>query len=267
MSLARWVGWRAKGATPRAGFGTVTARGVEVHEGSLFDARATGELLEEGEYEIDMPCRPAKMIGLWNNFKERAAKEKLVRPDHPLYFVKTPNTYAAHSDNIVRPPGVDRVIFEGELGVVVGRPLTRASVADAKQAIFGFCCVNDVTAPTMMRADWASGFVMWTRAKGYDTFAPFGPHIATRPGNESGDLVIRTLVNGEEKQCYPVTDMFFNPEEALSAISHDMTLVPGDIVSMGTSVGAGAMVHGDTVDVVIDGVGHLRNTFVDATSA
>jgi 2-keto-4-pentenoate hydratase/2-oxohepta-3-ene-1,7-dioic acid hydratase in catechol pathway len=147
--------------------------------------------------------------------------------------------------------------YEGELGVVVGARTKSATPAEAATAIFGYTCVNDVTAFEFIHDD--PSFEQWTRAKSFDGFAAFGPVIATAV--DPAGLVIRTLLNGRERQNYPVSDMIFSPAEIISRISQDMTLEPGDIVACGTSLGVGPMRPGATVEVVIDGVGVLRNVY------
>jgi len=207
---------------------------------------------------ILVPCAPAKLIGLWHNFHERAAKEGLARPAHPLYFLKAPNCHAAHGEPIRRPAGYSgAVVFEAELGIVIGRRARALDVAEAPGAIFGYTCVNDVTARDLMRLDPA--FTHWTRAKSFDSFGVFGPTIAT--GIDPDALRVRALVDGEARQDYPVADMFFSPARIVSLISHDMTLEPGDVIACGTSVGAGPLNDGQTVEVVIDGIGRLTNRF------
>jgi 2-keto-4-pentenoate hydratase/2-oxohepta-3-ene-1,7-dioic acid hydratase in catechol pathway len=198
------------------------------------------------------------MVGLWNNFRERAAKEGLQRPAHPPYFLKSANSYATHGEAIRRPAGyAGQVVFEAELGIVIGRRARGVAVADAPSVIFGYTCVNDVTARDLLRLDPA--FVHWTRAKGFDTFGVFGPAIAT--GLDPAGLRVRALLSGVEKQDYAVSDMFFSPSEIVSLLSGDMTLEPGDLIACGTSVGAGPMQDGDTVEVLIEGVGRLANVF------
>lgn len=240
-------------------FGTLDAGTVTVHEGALFaDPRPTGRRLPLAAVRVLPPCRPGKLIGLWNNFHERAAKEGLQRPVHPPYFIKGANCYAAHGDTIRRPAGyAGMVVFEAELGIVIGQRCKAVSVADAPAAIFGYTCVNDVTARDLLRLDPA--FQHWTRAKSFDSFGVFGPAIAT--GLDPAGLRVRALVNGEERQNYPVSDMFFSPAEIVSHLSHDMTLEPGDVIACGTSVGAGPLQAGDTVEVAIDGIGRLVNPF------
>mmetsp|Transcript_10130 Transcript_10130/g.18451 ORF Transcript_10130/g.18451 Transcript_10130/m.18451 type:complete len:262 (+) Transcript_10130:87-872(+) len=237
-------------------------KNVQVHSGDLFALPTpTTELLEVSTVRFLSPIeRPPKMLGLWNNFGERAIKEGWTRPANPLYFLKASNSFSADGMPIRRPSGYDgQIVFEGELGVVIGRRCSNASVEQARECIFGYTCVNDVTARGLMTRD--NDFQQWTRAKGCDTFAPFGPGVAT--GIDPYALSVRTLVNGVEKQNYPVADMFFGPYEAIAAISWDMTLEPGDVVALGTSVGAEAMQAGDVVQIVIDGVGTLCNRMAD----
>ncbi len=150
------------------------------------------------------------------------------------------------------------MVFEAELGIVIGKRVSGIDVAAAPAAIFGYTCINDVTARDLMRLDPA--FVHWTRAKSFDSFGPFGPVIAS--GLDPAGLRVRAIVAGRELQNYPVADMFFSPAEIVSHISHDMTLEPGDVIACGTSVGAGALADGDTVEVSIDGVGRLVNRCV-----
>lgn len=240
-------------------FGTLDGDTVTVWTGDMFAAPVRTSLqCPLADVHLLMPCKPGKMIGLWNNFHERAAKEGLHRPEHPLYFLKSANSYAMHGDPIRRPAGYGgAVVFEAELGIVVGRSCAGISVAEAPAAIFGYTCVNDVTARDLMRLDPA--FVHWTRAKGFDGFGVFGPAIAS--GLDPAGLRVRAVVDGEERQNYPVSDMFFSPAEIVSRISHDMTLEPGDVIACGTSVGAGPLQDGETIEVVIDGIGRLANRF------
>ncbi|MDP1525523.1 MAG: fumarylacetoacetate hydrolase family protein [Rhodocyclaceae bacterium] len=254
--MTHWLRFEAAGAEY---FGTLDKDTVTVWIGDMFaDPQPTAQKFALAEVRILMPCRPSKMIGLWNNFHERATKEDLHRPEHPLYFLKSSNCFAAHGDMIRRPAGYHgAVVFEAELGIVIGRRCKAVALAEAPAAIFGYTCVNDVTARDVMRLDPA--FVHWTRAKSFDTFGVFGPVITT--GLDPATLHVRAVISGEERQNYPVADMFFSPVEIVSRISHDMTLETGDVIACGTSVGAGPLAAGDTVEVVIDGVGALVNCF------
>lgn len=254
--MTLWLRFAAAGATH---FGTLEGDTVTAWSGDLFAApQPTEDRFPLAAVRVLTPCQPSKMIGLWNNFHERAEKEGLHRPVHPLYFLKSNNCFAAHGDAIRRPAGyTGTVVFEAELGIVVGRRVACIDVAAATAAIFGYTCVNDVTARDLMRLDPA--FVHWTRAKSFDTFGVFGPVIAT--GLDPAALRVRAVVAGEERQNYPVSDMFFSPAEIVSRLSYDMTLEPGDIIACGTSVGAGPLNDGDTVEVAIDGIGSLQNRF------
>jgi len=241
-------------------FGKLDGDRVRIHSGELFGVNApTGEELPLAEVRLLTPCRPGKLLGLWNNFHERAAVEGFSRPAHPLYFVKTDNCYLAGGEDIRRPPAYDGpVVFEGELGVVIGSECRDVAEGDAERHIFGYTCVNDVTARAILKSD--PSFPQWVRAKSFDTFGVFGPVIAT--GIDADGLRVRTLVDGVEKQNYPVADMFFSPRQIVSLVSRDMTLRPGDVIACGTSLGTEAMPAGCTVEVAIDGIGVLQNRFI-----
>ena len=148
-------------------------------------------------------------------------------------------------------------MFEGELGIVIGKRCRAVDEADAASYIFGYTCVNDVTAAEILNKD--PGFAQWTRAKSFDTFGVFGPVIATDV--DPSKLVVRTILNDQERQNYPVADAIFAPAKLVSLISHDLTLEPGDVIACGTSVGVGSMKPGSVISIVIDGIGTLTNRF------
>jgi len=252
--MALWMRFEAAGTEH---FGTLEGDRLTAWRGDMFAApQRTGLSFPLANVRVLTPCMPSKMVGLWNNFHARAAKEGLQAPAHPLYFLKANSCFAAHGEEIRRPAGyAGMVVFEAELGIVIGRRASCIDVATAPDAIFGYTCVNDVTARDLMRLDPA--FVHWTRAKSFDSFGVFGPAIAT--GLDPTELRVRAVISGEERQNYPVSDMFFSPAQIVSRISHDMTLEQGDVIACGTSVGAGALADGDTVEVAIDGVGRLVN--------
>jgi 2-keto-4-pentenoate hydratase/2-oxohepta-3-ene-1,7-dioic acid hydratase in catechol pathway len=254
--MASWLRFQT---TDGEAFGLVDGDSVRLHEGDLFAApRDTGQHRALSGLRLLPPCRPGKLIGLWNNFKARAAHEGWDRPPHPLYFIKTDNCYAAHGDEILRPASYDGpVVFEGELGIVIGRRCSGIKADNADDFIFGYTCVNDVTARAILKAD--PSFPQWVRAKSFDGFGPFGPAIAT--GIEPDSLLVRTRVNGRLLQDYPVADMFYRPREIVARISQDMTLFPGDLIACGTSLGAEPLAPGDLVEVEIPGVGTLANRF------
>ncbi len=244
-------------------FGILENNQIIVYRGEMFaDNQPTGETLPISEVTLMTPCDPEKILALWNNFHATTAKTGLPQPEHPWYFVKTTNTYAgAHST--IRKPSIcsGKILFEGELGVVIGKTCKEIPRSQINDFVFGYTCVNDVTAFEYLFNEDA--FAHWTRAKCFDGFGVFGPGIATNIDPDK--LVIRTtLENGEEiqeRQNYPVSDMIYSPLDIISKMSFDMTLNPGDIISCGTSVGAGALKPGWTVKVQIEGVGILENQY------
>ena len=245
------------------GFGLLQGTQIAVHVGDMFaSATPTGEQLALADVQINLPCVPQKFIGLWNNFHAQATKQNLAMPLEPLYFIKAASSYCAHLQDIIPPTTYDgRVVYEGELGLVIGKTCKNADLEEALAAIFGVTCVNDVTALDLINRD--ASFAQWTRAKSFDTFGVFGPVIAT--GLDLNALTIKTLVNGRERQNYPCSDMIFSPAQIVSAMSKEMTLHPGDLIACGTSLGVLPMKPGTVVEVVIDGVGTLRNTFMPST--
>ncbi|MCA3262085.1 MAG: fumarylacetoacetate hydrolase family protein [Telmatospirillum sp.] len=253
----KWV--RARHAT-REIFGTLEGDRLLVHGGDMFAAAApTGESLAVAELAFLPPVRPRKFIGLWNNFHAAAAKNGWTIPAEPLYFLKADNALAAHQSEIAMPgDDIGRIFYEGELGIVIGKTAKAATPEQAAAAIFGYTCVNDVTAFELLTRD--ASFAQWTRAKSFDGFGPIGPAVAT--GLDAQALVVRTRVNGRERQNYPVADMIFSPVSLVERISRDMTLEPGDVIACGTSLGALPVKAGTLVEVEIDGIGVLANRFV-----
>jgi 2-keto-4-pentenoate hydratase/2-oxohepta-3-ene-1,7-dioic acid hydratase in catechol pathway len=170
-------------------------------------------------------------------------------------FLKPSTSVVGPGDPIVRPEGVGRVDFEGELAVVVGKLVRRLSPADAIQAVLGFTCANDVTARDLQRADG-----QWTRAKGFDTFCPIGPWIET--DLDSSDLSLHTLVNGEVRQQARTSQLEHGVADLLAFVSRVMTLLPGDVLLTGTPAGVGPLEAGDRVEVEVEGIGVLANEVV-----
>lgn len=200
----------------------------------------------------EVPLRPGKVIGVGRNYRAHAAELGHEVPKEPLLFLKPPSALLPHEGIIRLPPESARVDHEGEIGVVVGRRLRRANEDEARAAILGVTCVNDVTARDLQKRD-----VQFTRAKGFDTFCPVGPCVAT--GLQPDTLAIATRVNGTLRQSGQATDMIFPVARLLSYISGVMTLEPGDLVATGTPEGVSPLQPGDVVEVEIPGVGRLRN--------
>lgn len=254
--MTHWVRFEHRGETK---YGTLQNDAITIHTGDIFTtSEPTSETVSLDEVKTLTPTAASKMVALWNNFHAMAAKFNLTIPEEPLYFIKSTGSFLASGETIRPPASYDgRVVFEGELGVVIGRVCKAVAEADADRFIFGYTCVNDVTAFELLNKD--SSFAQWTRAKSFDTFGPFGPIIVT--GLDPAELTIKTILNGEERQNYPVSDMIFSPTKLVSLISKDMTLFPGDVITCGTSLGAGSMKPGSTIEVVINGIGCLRNSF------
>lgn len=256
--MAHWVRFDRAGVTA---FGTLDGSTIAVHRGDMFaGSTPTGETVAVSAVRLLAPCQPSKLIALWNNFHGLAAKLGQAIPPEPLFFIKAASCYAGPGDTLHRPAGYEgKVVYEGELGIVIGANCRNASAADAEAAIFGYTCINDLTASDILNKD--PTFAQWTRAKSFDGFGPMGPAIAT--GLDPGTLVVRTVLNGAERQNYPVSDMIFGPVAIVQHLSHSLTLVPGDVICCGTSLGVGAMREpSNEVAVTIEGIGTLRNTYV-----
>jgi 2-keto-4-pentenoate hydratase/2-oxohepta-3-ene-1,7-dioic acid hydratase in catechol pathway len=231
---------------------------VQVCRGNLFDSpQATDEILQVGDLTLLTPCWPGKMIGLWKNVRSAAEKQGLSIPLEPLYFLKPNNCYLPHQGLIRRPAYYDgRIIYEGELGVVIGKACRNVSEQEAEDYIFGYTCVNDVTALSLIDKD--PTFPQWCRAKSMDTFGAFGPSIETDADAEQ--LRVQTYYRGKLRQDYPIADLIFSPRQIVSLLSQDMTLLPGDLIACGTGVGVLPIKPGNTIEVKIAGLDTLSNT-------
>lgn len=221
--------------------------------------KPTGRTVALADVDLLAPFQPRSVIGLWNNFFERATLEGNKIPDVVLYFMKPPGSVIGPNDTIVRPAcGPNAVKFEAELGIVIGAKCCQVSEEEATSYVFGFCCVNDVTAVPYLKED--PSFQQWTRSKGFDTFCPIGPAVTT-DRLDLTTLRVQAVQNGKVQQDYPVSDMIFSPYKIVSMLSHYQTLWPGDLIACGTSVGAKNLEHGDTIEVTIPGIGSLSNPF------
>jgi 2-keto-4-pentenoate hydratase/2-oxohepta-3-ene-1,7-dioic acid hydratase in catechol pathway len=202
------------------------------------------------------PIAPSKIVCVGLNYKDHAAEQGKPLPAEPLIFIKPSSAVIGPGEPIRLPPGVGRVDHEGELGVVVGRRAHRVQRAHAWEHVFGLICVNDVTARDLQKREPS-----YTRCKGFDTFAPIGPSVATGASNESRTVECR--VNGERRQASSTAQLIFPIEQLIEFITFVMTLEPGDIISTGTPAGIGPLQHGDRVTVTVEGVGELVNPVQD----
>jgi 2-keto-4-pentenoate hydratase/2-oxohepta-3-ene-1,7-dioic acid hydratase in catechol pathway len=254
--MSRWVRLRRRdGGT---GFGVLEGARVTLYQGELFErAQASDVTLAIEEVTLLAPCAPTKIIALWNNFHALAAKLGKAAPSHPLYLIKPGSCVAGPGEAIRRPQDYrGKIAYEGELGIVIGRRCKDVTPGAAAAYIHGYTCVNDVTAADVLQEN--PDFTQWCRAKGYDTFGCLGPCICTQFDYARSSL--RTRVAGVERQNYPLADMIIPPLELVSRISHDMTLLPGDVIACGTSLGVGSIRDGSAVEVEIEGLGSLVNT-------
>ena len=195
---------------------------------------------------------PGKIIGIGRNYKEHVKELNNPMPAEPVIFLKAPSSVIAPGEAVVLPPESQRVEHEGEIAVVVGRRIRRAPPEEARAAVLGVTCANDVTARDLQRKD-----PCFSRAKSFDTFCPLGPAILTDADLE--DLEVVTRVNGQERQRGHVRDMTWGIVDLLVYVSRMMTLEPGDVLLTGTPAGVGPLQDGDQVEVEVSGVGVLRN--------
>lgn len=239
-------------------FGVLEGEKIQVYAGDMFaDPKPTEVTLNLVDVKLLTPTQPTKIVAMWNNFRALGQKLNLATPLEPLYLIKSPNSYLNPGETIRKPSQEGKVVFEGELGIVIGKTAKEVSEAQAMDHVFGYTVANDVTVADILNRD--PSFAQWVRAKGFDTFCPFGPVVAT--GLDPATLVVKTVLNGDVRQDYPISDMLFSVAQLVSKISHDMTLNPGDVILCGTSVGVGSMKPGSDVEVEIVGIGKLSNRF------
>lgn len=216
----------------------------------------SGPALPLDEVKLLAPINPSKIVCVGRNYREHAAELGNKMPDEPLLFLKAPSAIIGPDDRIEIPRASEQVEHEGELGVVIGFTARKVRLTDALGYVFGYTCVNDVTARDLQRKD-----VQFTRGKSFDTFCPVGPLIETNL--DPGNITVTTRLNGEVKQNGNTRDMAFDVGFLIWYISSIMTLYPGDLICTGTPAGVSRMKHGDTVEVEVGGVGILRNKVYD----
>ncbi|HKQ85725.1 MAG TPA: fumarylacetoacetate hydrolase family protein [Candidatus Acidoferrales bacterium] len=221
-------------------------------------AERTGQQWRCDAIKLLAPSTPTKIVCVGRNFAAHASELGNELPKEPLIFLKPPSSIIAPGEKIVLPSVSKRVDFEGELAIIMGRRCRRPPAGeDANSYIAGYTCLNDVTARDLQKPDG-----QWWRAKGCDTFCPFGPVLETEliPA-----ATVETFVNGIRKQFGSISDWIFSPNVIIRWIAQVMTLEPGDVVAMGTPEGVGPLSSGDTVEVVVTGIGTLRNTVTAST--
>ena len=203
------------------------------------------------------PVIPGKIICVGRNFAAHAAEHQAEVPELPLIFLKPPSSVIGPGETILLPPQSEQVEHEAELAVVIGQQGRWIRQEQAAAHILGYTIANDVTARDLQRSD-----NQWTRGKGFDTFCPLGPWIETEL--DPSDLLITCSVNGQMRQMASTRDMVFNTSHLVAFVSSVMTLEPGDVILTGTPAGVGPLLHGDKVQVEIEGLGSLENTVRDS---
>jgi len=235
-------------------WGVVEGDDVWICDGNISEGfTKTGEKRKKEDISLLTPGTPSKILCVGLNYLDHIHEFDKEIPDSPVIFMKPETTLLPPFGAIIHPPISDRMDFEGELAVVIGKTAKNISEDEAKDYIFGYTCANDVTARDLQPMDG-----QWILAKGFDTFLPLGPWIETEL--DTSNLLIRTLLNGEVKQSSNTSYLLFKPEMLVSYLSSYMTLYPGDVILTGTSSGVGPMKSGDTVVVEIEGIGSLENT-------
>lgn len=240
-------------------FGLLKEGEITRYQGDFFgENNTTEETFTLEEITLLAPCTPTKIVALWNNFYALAEKQGNEIPEMPYYFIKPSSCVIGTGAAILPPTSYQgRIFYEGELGIVIGQRCKSVSEAEAQDYIFGYTCVNDVTAMQLIHEKDA--FSQWTRAKSFDSFGAIGPCISTLQNPET--LTVRTLVNGRERQNYPISDMIFSAAQMVSYLSADMTLEAGDVIACGTSIGAMPMKPNTQIEVIIDEIGVLDNIY------
>ncbi len=208
--------------------------------------------ISRNEFRMATLNRPGKIVCIGRNYREHAKEMGNEVPTEPLFFLKPSSSIIADGQPIVLPAQSERVEFEGEIGIVIGSAIKRASESEAERAIGGIVALNDVTARDLQKKD-----SQWTRAKGFDTFCPIG--AVSNGSHDLSNLTVMTRVNGVEKQRASSDEMVFSIGKLLSYVSHVMTLEPGDIVATGTPSGVGPLAVGDIVEIEVVGVSKVSN--------
>lgn len=242
---------------PPARSGIIEGGSIAEISGELWGARErTGRSWPLEGVKLLPPSSPTKIVCVGRNYLDHAKELGNEAPKEPLIFLKSPSAVIAPEDLIVMPRISERVDFEGELAIVIGRRCFHLNENDdVRPYVAGYTCLNDVTARDLQKRDG-----QWTRGKGFDTFCPFGPVLETEA--PTGDTTIETFVNGIRKQSGRVAEMIFPLDVIIRWIAQVMTLEPGDVIATGTPSGVGPLAAGDVVEVVVSGIGTLRNPVV-----
>ena len=241
----------------RMGYGILKGEQVfPLNDSPFRGLTETGEVLALAEVPLLAPCDPSKIIALGLNYRDHAAEFGRQVPDEPLIFMKPSTSVIGPDAEIIYPRMSRRVDYEAELGVVLAQTARRVPEEAALDYVLGYTCFNDVTARDLQKKDG-----LFTRAKGFDTFAAMGPWIETEI-DDPDNLMVEALVNDEPRQRSSTDNMVFGVRRLISFISQVMTLLPGDVIATGTPAGVGPLRPGDVVEIRVEGIGTLRNRVV-----
>ena len=247
----RIVRYQTKNEAPR--YGWILENKVGPIEGDIYgEYRRLEAEIPLTEVKLLAPAQPSKILCIGRNYAEHARERDVEVPKVPLVFLKAPSSIINPGDTILLPPQSQQVEHEAELVVIIGKRGRNIIAEEAQNYVYGYTAGNDVTARDLQKLDG-----QWTRAKGFDTFCPFGPWIDTE--FDPSDAVITCKVNGQPRQMASTRDMIFNVNVLIAFISSVMTLEPGDIIFTGTPAGVGPLKSGDSVEVEIEGLGKLVN--------
>lgn len=216
-----------------------------------------GGTLELSGLRVLPPACPSKIVCVGLNYRDHAEELSMEVPKTPILFLKPPSAVIGQGDKIIYPACSSRVDYEAELAVVIGKRCKNIAASRAMDVIAGYTCFNDVTARDLQQKDG-----QWTRAKSFDTFAAFGPYLASTEELDVSDTKISCRVNGEVRQASSTSNLIFDIPHLIEFITEIMTLEVGDVIATGTPPGVGELHRGDSVEVEIQGIGTLRNEVV-----
>ncbi|HWR25904.1 MAG TPA: fumarylacetoacetate hydrolase family protein [Methanosarcina sp.] len=230
----------------------------EIENGRVYPSgRVSAGVFELSELRVLPPATPSKIVCVGLNYLDHARELAMGVPENPIIFLKPPSAGIGHGDKIIYPDCSSRVDYEAELAVVIGKRCKNIPASKADDVIAGYTCFNDVTARDLQQKDG-----QWTRAKSFDTFAAFGPYIASPDELDVTNAKIACRINGQTRQASSTSNLIFDIPYLIEFITEIMTLEVGDLIATGTPAGVGEMQHGDTVEIEIQGIGILRNEVV-----
>jgi len=237
-------------------YGLVKGEEIKEIQGNVFgEYRVTRKTYQLATVKPLAPCLPSKIVAIGLNYRDHAEEVKKALPEEPMIFMKPPTAVIGPEEAIIYPRMSKRVDYEAELGVVIGRTAKNVPEERALDYVLGYTCFNDVTARDLQAKDG-----QFARSKGFDTFAPMGPWIAT--GVDPRAVAVRSYLNGELRQNGNTKNLIFSVPFLVSFISRVMTLLPGDVIATGTPAGIGPMQPGDVIEIEVEGMGRLRNTVI-----